>query len=115
MILDCGCIVADGQIDGACETHGLGETLRAEVDRLRTTLDRSLKALVLTHDYFGHDGLPMIAGWEWFDAAQEIVALLPETTWTREFTERLAAAANPTSNVASNPDPDAPEPEEPRG
>lgn len=64
----------------------------AEVDRLRATLDRALKALVLTHDYLGHEGLPMIEGWEWFDASREIVAVLPETMWTREFTARVADA-----------------------
>ena len=56
---------------------------------LTPLLSTALQAILLTRDYVGDERLPAIDGWEWFEAAKKIAAVIPDDEWTTEFAKRL--------------------------
>lgn len=51
-------------------------------------LSGALKALCLTRDYVGGQSLPVVDGWEWYEAGKAIAKELPNDAWTMEFVLR---------------------------
>lgn len=57
-------------------------------DNCKHVLSYALKGILLTRDYVGDGILPTEDGWEWFEAAKKIAALIPDDEWTTEFLKR---------------------------
>lgn len=48
-------------------------------------LSRALRALCLTRDYVGDTTLPVVDGWEWYEAGKALAEAIPHDTWAKEF------------------------------
>lgn len=51
-------------------------------------LSTALKAICLTRDYVGAETLPVIDGWEWYEAGKAVAKAIPNDEWTIQFAIR---------------------------
>jgi len=57
---------------------------------LESLLSVALKSICLTRDYVDKDLLPVIEGWEWYDAGIKISEAIPNNGWSEQFRLRIA-------------------------